>query len=596
MSSHASPPQRQEVRTFWTGPGLSYYEQLSLKSVVASGARVLVYTYDKDLVVPEGVEVADADEILSGPVHQFRHASGDKSFALHSDLFRYLAVYKFGGWYIDLDIIFLGQQLPESKTYIAAERWDSVNAAVMKFPEKSPVMAGAIEEAWRLLPQAGMAATDAARVVIGPALFTRLVSEYALDHLVLPKSRAYEIPHAEVLAFFDPARCDSVKERLAGSDFTHLWNEAWRLYRIPKNYGPPEGSYLDVLFRRFGIDVPARARLSFEAIEAWVREYRVLEELKSKLAIDKIRYDTLDHLARSIQVNGWQPGMRLFHEVEDKPQAAAQHTIAREPQTVRTFWHGTAMGPYQLMCLRSFVDRGHRVEVFSYNSDLRLPDWIEVKSAESIMGRERILRSLSENGPVAIHANLFRYALLHQLGGWWIDPDTLLLTPDLPQDDVFIAGPDIFGRPPTGALKFFAGHPMLADAIARTEALGDSLEGWERSGATLMGTLLDIHQFGDFRNSQSLGPLSWFDVPDLFDPACSEELNRKCNDFRFFQIHDEVWRRAGVPHNLAPPEGSFLASLLAKHETDARFPARMAFNEVNRWLAHMYQCVRQGQT
>lgn len=595
MPPPVSTPQRQEVRAFWTGPSLSYYEQLSLKSVVAVGARVLLYTYDKDLAVPDGVEVADADEILSGPVHQFRHANGDKSFALHSDLFRYLAVHKFGGWYIDLDVVCLGRELPAARTYFAHERWDSMNAAVMKFPEKSPVMAAAIDEAWRLLPQAGMAANGAARVVIGPTLFTRLISEYALDHLALPKSKAYEIPHTDVLAFFDPAMRDSVAERVAGSDFTHLWNEAWRLYRIPKNYGPPEGSYLDSLFKRFEVQVPARARLSYDAIEAWVREYRVLEELKTKLAVERVRYDSLDHLARSIQVNGWQPGNRLVHEMGENPQPARQHAIAAEPQTVRTFWHGGSMGPYQLMCLRSFADSGHRVEVFSYNPDLRLPDWVEVRSAELIAGRERILRPLSEDGPVAIHANLFRYALLHQLGGWWIDPDVLLLTPDLPEGDVFLAGPDTFGRVPMGALKFPAGHGLLADAMARTEALGNSLEDWDRSGSPLLTTMVNGHQLNDSPSRPSLGPLSWFDVPDLFNPACAEELNRKCNGFRFFQVHDEVWRRAGVPHNLAPPEGSFLASLLAKHDPEARFSARMAFNDVNRWIAHMYQCVRQSQ-
>jgi hypothetical protein len=185
--------------------------------------------------------------------------------------------------------------------------------------------------------------------------------------------------------------------------------------------------------------------------------------------------------------------------------------------------------------------------------------------------------------------------LLHQLGGWWIDPDVLLLTPDLPQGDVFFAGADIFGRVPMGALKFPPGHPLLADAIAAAESLGDSLEDWDKSGSELLTTLIGEHGFRDFRDRKPLGPLSWFEVPNLFDPAYAGELNRKCNDFCFFQIHDEVWRRAGVPHNLAPPEGSFLASLLAKHETDARFPARMAFNEVNRWLAHMYQCVRQRQ-
>jgi len=40
------------------------------------------------------------------------------------------------------------------------------------------------------------------------------------------------------------------------------------------------------------------------------------------------------------------------------------------PQTFRGFWHGSPLGPYQLLCLHSFVAHGHRVEVFTYDRDL----------------------------------------------------------------------------------------------------------------------------------------------------------------------------------------------------------------------------------
>ena len=69
MQPNNSTMQREEVRTFWTGPVLSYYEILSLKSFVATGARVFVYSYEKDLEVPDGAELVDAAEILSGEVH-----------------------------------------------------------------------------------------------------------------------------------------------------------------------------------------------------------------------------------------------------------------------------------------------------------------------------------------------------------------------------------------------------------------------------------------------------------------------------------------------------------------------------------------------
>lgn len=585
---------RQEVHTFWTGPNLSSYEDLSLRSAVATGARVLLYSYNESLNVPDGVELVDAREVLSGPLHQFHHKDGDLSLALHSDLFRYLAIQKFGGWYMDLDIVVMKPALPGDKIYLVYQEDGVINAAVMKFPARSPIMTAAVDEAMGLLPAAGTVAPGADHGIVGPQLITRLASEYAIDHLVRPKASAYEVHPNEVLMFFDPAQCEAACQRLASSDFVHLWNDLWRALRIPKNLGPPEGSFLDSQFRQYGIDVPQGARLSSQAIEGWFREFWVMKELKQKLSLQSVPYDALDHLARSIQVKGWQPGQRSFGSAPVLQQEDHPHAIA--PQTVRTFWHGETIGPYQLMCLKSFAASGHRVEVFSYNRDLNVPGWISVGDAAEILPREVVLRPLGEEGPLAIHANLFRYALLQKLGGWWIDPDVLLLKSDLPAGDVFFAELDVFGRVPTGALKFPAGHGMLTEALAETERLSHSWESWEESGSALLTSLAGRHKLnGKILGRTSLGPVSWFDVPDLFNPDSAGKLSRLCNDFQFLHLHDDAWRRAGIPHNLAPPEGSFLDSQVQKYGVAADFPAKISFRELNRWMTHMYECIRLRQ-
>lgn len=593
MSSKISGQSRQDVRAFWSGPDLSFYEQLSLKSMVASGARVLLYTYEEKLSTPVGVNVVDAREILAWPSDGYREGNRNSSLALHSDLFRYIALHRFGGWYIDLDLILLREKLPGQETYLAYAGPEWINTAVMKFPAGSSVMAKAIAEAQKLLLTTDLSIHKADRGIVGPTLMTRLVPEYALEHLVLPKSHAFEIEYAEALDFFNPDKCEAIEKRLASSDFVHLWNEVTRFVRIPKNLGPPAGSYLDAQFRRHDIVVPELARLSYKSIEDWAREYQLLRSIKQRLSTEAIDESSLDDLARSIQKWGWQPIARPAR-TEDTASAVAQHrSISIVPQTIRTFWQGDVIGPYQLTNLKSFVDRGHRVEVFSYNLNLNAPSWIAVKDATDVLPREDVLLPLSEEGRFAIHANLFRYALLHKLGGWWIDPDVLLLTPDLPDGDIFLAAPDAFGLVPTAVLKFPAGHPLLADAIAETRTFGDTLEGWEQSGSKLLTILTVKNGLTSSQSQQSVGPVSWFDVARLFDPSKADELRDACNGYNFLHLYHEVWRRAGIPHDLAPPEGSFLDSLLLVHDAGSRFPARMSFGDLNRWLAHMYQCVRQ---
>ena len=590
---------RQEVRIFWTGPALSLYEQLSLKSFVAAGARVQLFSYDDEVALPDGVEFINANDILPGPVYAFRHASGDQSLALHSDLFRYVAIEKYGGWYVDADIVFIGNQLPESPVYVARETEQVINGAVMKFPAHAPLLVTAIAEARRLLPQTAMSSTHEARLMIGPPLVTRLLREFSLDHMVRPRSSAYEIGYDEIPAFFDPGSCERLQERVADSDFTHLWNEVWRWVRIPKNYGPPEGSYLDSLFRRFDIKISPRARLSYGAITDWFREHRLLQDVKYRVGADRLPADAMDRLTGWFRDHYLPQDSREIDAPEtdaaaaERAPSAAKVTdpwsLSNAPQVLQTFWHGYEISPYQLLCLRSFTDRGHQVEVFSYEP-IPLPGWLERRNAAEILPRHQVLRPIGD--VLGIHSNLFRYALLNQRGGWWIDPDVLLLQPDLPNADIFFAGPDAFGLTSTALLKFPKGHPVIKDGLAKALALGDVVADWEASGVALLTELVRQHGLGPvFDGRAPLGPVSWFDVPVLFDPAQRDRLERLCQSEQVLHLHADVWLRSGVPLRHGPPEGSLLDALLDRHDVVAWFSDRMTFAEVNRWICHMYECV-----
>jgi len=584
-SKHTGQPH-QHVRAFWTGPALSFYEQLSLKSILASGARISLYTYENNLIVPEGVEIVDARDVLPWPSGGHREENRYSAFPIQSDLFRYIALQKHGGWYVDLDLVLLRDRMPSQETYIVYGG-DWVGTAVMRFPAGSPFTLEAARESQRILPDTDLSVFDADRATTGPTLIKRLLLKHGLDRVILPRSAAYEIQYHEALDFFDPARCDAIQERLADSDFTHLWNEVLRFVRIPKTLGPPRGSFLDVLFRRFGVEVSDTARLSARSVADWGHEFRLLEKVKHRVRTQTIENDTLDRFARSVEADGWQSEPTLSASREPLVQSS-------NPQTLRTFWHGNSIGPYQLLCLRTFVDRGHRVEVFTYSDTITIPDWLKLRNASDVLPRERVLRPLEEGG-VAIHANLFRYALLSQLGGWWIDPDVVLLKPDLPPGDVIFSGPDAFKLVSTSVLRCPAGHPLLTQAFARAELTGDSLQDWDRAGSVMLTSLVKAGTWGkDFAVRAPLSPVSWFDVPVLFDPRAADDLNRQCGNFHFLQLHDDAWRRAGVPHDLGPPAGSILALLFAKHHIAHRFPARIAFEQLNRWLAHMYQSVTKS--
>jgi hypothetical protein len=129
----------------------------------------------------------------------------------------------------------------------------------------------------------------------------------------------------------------------------------------------------------------------------------------------------------------------------------------------------------------------------------------------------------------------------------------------------------------------------MTEARRRADALDDNPDEWERAGAALLSELVSRSDVALQAGGDNLGPISWLNVPDLFNPAKRDELHRIAVDARFLHLQDEVWRRAGIPSTLAPPEGSYLAELLTRQGIGAAFPAQMTFDQVNRWVRHMYR-------
>lgn len=79
--------KRPVIAMLWMEGPLSFLEQLCVKSFVDAGHKTVLYHYGPLENVPDGVELADAAEIL--PQTNFLTHERTGSPALHSDLFRY---------------------------------------------------------------------------------------------------------------------------------------------------------------------------------------------------------------------------------------------------------------------------------------------------------------------------------------------------------------------------------------------------------------------------------------------------------------------------------------------------------------------------
>jgi hypothetical protein len=61
-----------------------------------------------------------------------------------------------------------------------------------------------------------------------------------------------------------------VEDQLKGGLFLDLHQEAWLRAGVPRELGPPLGSYLDRLFKRHEIGWPFAARIEYADLRRWV--------------------------------------------------------------------------------------------------------------------------------------------------------------------------------------------------------------------------------------------------------------------------------------------------------------------------------------
>jgi hypothetical protein len=132
------------IAALWIGGDLSYLEQLCLKSFIDAGHALTLFSYEQIGNAPQGVDHADARDILP-EMAVLRHGRTG-SPALHSDLFRYhlLAGCERTIW-ADTDAYCVRKFATETGHFFAWESEEGVNGGVLGLPRDSEALGQLLE-------------------------------------------------------------------------------------------------------------------------------------------------------------------------------------------------------------------------------------------------------------------------------------------------------------------------------------------------------------------------------------------------------------------------------------------------------------------
>jgi hypothetical protein len=260
---------RPDVVTFWHGP-LDSLRQLCLRSQVAAGHKVTVYSFEPLPGLPDGVGNAEAEAILPHAFAEKLRPTGpdgvwrDWTILQFSDFFRMRLMAHQQGLWLDADVLLLKPvEIDPAKPYFAWERRRQLGNSVLYLPPHHSIVAAfedlmeqeELEPDWlalrhrltfmlRQLRRRSNRLSDIRIAIYGPASLTALARRAGELGHALPKQSFYAV-HAEPKLFFEP------------SDFSALIGdpEIIGLHVSPKGRGnekPAPGSLYAWAGERFG--------------------------------------------------------------------------------------------------------------------------------------------------------------------------------------------------------------------------------------------------------------------------------------------------------------------------------------------------------
>ncbi len=183
---------RPDVVTFWHGP-LDALRLTCLRSQVAAGHKVTVYSFEPIAQLPDGVGNAEAEAILPHAFsEQLRPPQPDGTWRdwtilQFSDFFRMRLMARSAGLWLDADVLLLKPiEIDPARPYFAWERPRQLGNSVLYLPSGDPIVAAFAD----LMEQDELT----------PDWLARRAGEL---HYALPKKSFYAV-HAEPKRFFEP--------------------------------------------------------------------------------------------------------------------------------------------------------------------------------------------------------------------------------------------------------------------------------------------------------------------------------------------------------------------------------------------------------
>jgi len=232
---------------------------------------------------------------------------------------------------------------------------------------------------------------------------------------------------------------------------------------------------------------------------------------------------------------------------------------------IQGLWVGDALSTLERLSLSSFLKHKHEYHLYTYCDVAGVPEGVVIKDANKIVPERDIfyLKSGAGKGSVAPFADLFRYKMLFEMGGWWADTDCVCVRPfDFTREYVFSSesgGDNNPIVPDNGVIKATSGSEVVDYCYKRSMTLDRNSIQWSETGPKLIASALSEYGLNDYvQHPQAFCPLACQALPYMLVSDASLFNLEGAYTIHFW---NELWRRYRIDKNAAYPAGSLFERL-----------------------------------
>lgn len=233
---------------------------------------------------------------------------------------------------------------------------------------------------------------------------------------------------------------------------------------------------------------------------------------------------------------------------------------------IQSLWIGNSLSAMERLCICSYLKNGHEFHLYTYESIKNIPSGTILKDANEIIPSKDIFFD-SRNG-IASFSDWFRYKLLYDRGGWWVDMDSVCLHYFNVKDDYCFSTEGDGNKQcnvNNGFIKSPAKAEFLSELLLFIEQKGKQDVMWGEYGPSLLVNVL-----------QNYDSKAFIQATEVFCPICWQEtykfISRQNHIFsdKTLAVHlwNEIWRLGCLDKNATYHPESIYEMLKKKYLGD----------------------------